>query len=127
PAKPIAVTLRGPRTILDGVDERRARLALDLSTAGPGERREELNADMIRPELPRRLKLVRMEPSRAKVKIERLVRRRLPVKVELGMPPLGYTTEPSVAPNEVEVTGPASKVEDLHEIKTESIDLHGAP
>src|SRR5207249_8376339 len=32
PAKPIAVTLRGPRTILDGVDERRARLALDLST-----------------------------------------------------------------------------------------------
>ena len=43
------------------------------------------------------------------------------------MPPLGYTAEPSVTPIEVEVSGPASKVDDLREIKTESVDLHGAP
>jgi YbbR domain-containing protein len=128
PAKPIAVTLRGPRTILDGVDERRERFAIDLSGAAPGETRVELNGDMIRPELPRRLKIIRIEPARAKVRVERLARRRLPVKAELaGLPPLGYTAEASVTPSDVEVSGPASKVEDLKEIKTEPVELHGAP
>jgi YbbR domain-containing protein len=128
PAKPAAVSVRGPRTILDGVDERRARMALDLSSAIPGETRVELNADMIRPELPRRLKVLRIEPARAKIRIERLARRRLPVKVELaGIPPLGYTAEATVVPSEIDVSGPASKVEDLREIKTEPVELHGAP
>jgi YbbR domain-containing protein len=128
PAKPIAVTLRGPRTIIDGVDERRERFSIDLSGAAPGETRVELNGDMIRPELPRRLKIVRIEPARAKVRVERLARRRLPVKAELaGLPPLGYTAEASVTPADVEVSGPASKVEELKEIKTEPVELHGAP
>jgi YbbR domain-containing protein len=128
PAKPVAVTVRGPRTILDGVDERRTRLSLDLSTATPGEIRIEPNADMIRPELPRRLKVVRIEPARLKVRIERLARKRVPVRPELaGMPPLGYTAEASVSPGEVEASGPASRVEDLKEIKSEPVELHGAP
>lgn len=128
PTKPVAVTLRGPRTILDGVDERRVRFALDLGTAAPGEVRVELNADMIRPPLPRRLKVVRIEPARAKVRLERLVRRTLPVRPELaGLPPLGYTPETSVTPGDVEVSGPASKVEELKEIKTEPVELRNAP
>ena len=128
PVKPIAVTVRGPRTILDGVDERRTRLSLDLGTATPGEVRIELNGDMIRPELPRRLKVVRIEPARVKVRIERLARKRVPVRPELaGLPPLGYTAEASVSPGEVEASGPASKVEDLKEIKTEPVEVHAAP
>jgi YbbR domain-containing protein len=128
PAKPIAVTVRGPRTILDGVDERRTRMAVDLSDVAPGELREELNADMLRPELPRRLKVVRIEPARVKVRVERLARRRLPVKAELdGAPPMGYTADTTVTPGDVEVSGPASKVDDLKEIKTEPIEMHGAP
>jgi YbbR domain-containing protein len=128
PAKPVSVTVRGPRTILDGVDERRTRVSLDLGTATPGEIRIELNGDMIRPELPRRLKVVRIEPARVKVRIERLARKRLPVRPELaGIPPLGYTAEASVSPGEVDVSGPASRVEDLKEIKTEAVELHGAP
>jgi YbbR domain-containing protein len=127
PAKPVAVTLRGPRTILDGVDERRVRVALDLADAAPGDVRIELNSDMVRPELPRRLKVVRIEPARVKVRVERLVHKRLPVKAELaGVPPLGYTADATVTPNEVDVSGPASKVDDLKEIKTEPVDLHGA-
>jgi len=83
---------------------------------------------MIRPELPRRLKVVRIEPARVKVRVEKLVRRRLPVKADLaGVPTLGYTAEASVAPGDVEVSGPASKVEDLKEIKTEPVELRGAP
>jgi YbbR domain-containing protein len=128
PAKPIAITVRGPRTILDGIDERRERIALDLGDASPGEERVKLSADMIRPELPRRLKIIRIEPASVKFRIERLARRRLPVKAELaGLPPLGYTAETNVAPGDVDVSGPASKVDELKEIKTEPIELHGAP
>src|SRR5439155_1277388 len=91
-------------------------------------RRRDLRADMIRPPLPRRLKVVRIEPGRVKVRLERLVRRTLPVRPELaGLPPLGYTPEAGVTPGEVEVSGPASKVEDLKEIKTEPLELRSAP
>jgi YbbR domain-containing protein len=128
PAKPVVFTLRGPRTILDGVDERKVRVALDLSTAAPGETRIELNSDMIRPELPRRLKVLRVEPARLKMRVERLVRRRLPVRADLaGMPALGYTiAESTVTPGQVEVIGPASKVDELKEVTTETVDLRGA-
>ena len=127
PDRAVTATLRGPRTILDGVDQQRGRVALDLSAAAVGEMRIELAPDMIRPELPRRLKLVRLEPQRLKVQVERLLRRRLPVRPELaGAPGLGYmTAESSVRPAEVEVAGPKSKVEDLKEIRTEPIDMQG--
>jgi YbbR domain-containing protein len=127
PAKPVAVTLRGPRTILDGVDQTRARLSVDLTNVGPGDTRVDLNGDMIRPELPRRLKVVRLEPPRMKTHVEPLVHRRLPVKADLaGTPALGYTVaESHVTPEQVEVTGPANKVNDLKEITTDQVDLRG--
>src|SRR5262250_1855106 len=65
----INVSERGPRTILDGIDERRERLALDLSDLAPGEERVKLNEGMIRPELPRRLKIIRLEPASVKIRI----------------------------------------------------------
>ena len=127
PDRAVTATVRGPRTILDGVDEQRGRIALDLSAAALGEMRIELSPEMIRPDLPRRLKLVRLEPQRLKVQVERLLRRRVPVRPELaGAPALGdMTAVSSVRPAEVEVAGPKSKVEDLKEIRTEPIDMQG--
>ena len=120
--------LRGPRTILDGVDTRETRVTLDLSGAVPGERTMELSPDMVRPDLPRRLKVVRLEPARLKVHIESLVSRSVPVRVEVaGLPPLGYTVAgTSVTPDEVKATGPSSRVNELKEIKTEPVDVSGA-
>jgi len=127
PVKPVSVVLRGPRTILDGVDEHRSRVALDLTGTPAGDDRVEFNATMVRPELPRRVKVVRMEPARMKLNLERIARRTLPVKVELvGMPAFGYTVvESKVDPEQVDVSGPASKIEGLKEIATEPIELRG--
>ena len=36
PPKPIKIRIRGPRTILEGVDEHKVRLVPDLSSAMPG-------------------------------------------------------------------------------------------
>src|SRR3989454_4978053 len=78
PARPIKARLRGPRTILEGVDEHKVRLAPDLSSAMPGALRLDLGGDTIRPDLPRRLKVVSLEPARLKLHIERLRRRTPP-------------------------------------------------
>jgi YbbR domain-containing protein len=126
--KPVSVTVRGPRTILDGIDEQKQRIAVDLSNASAGELRVDFNGDMLRPELPRRLKIVRFEPARMKLRVERRVRRKLPVRVALdGAPAAGYTIgEASVVPPQVDVSGPASKVDEQKEIVTEPISVSGA-
>ncbi len=125
-ATPVRITLRGPRTILDGVDEHKAQLAVDMSGAQPGDVRVDLQRAMIRPELPRRLKVVRVEPARITLNVDRLARRTLPVRIQLASTlPFGYVIGGSdVTPDRVEVTGPASRVDKLTDVATEPIDLH---
>jgi YbbR domain-containing protein len=125
PVKPVSVTVRGPRTILEGVDGRRMRLAVDLTQATAGETKKvELNADLLKPELPRRLKVVRFNPGTVTVRVARLLHRSISVKVVVeGEPPLGYTITPAARPAEIEVTGPARKVEGMNEIRTEPINI----
>jgi YbbR domain-containing protein len=126
PAKGVTVTLRGPRTILDSVDGEKTRLVVDLSTATEGKVSIDPNQATMNPELPRRLKAVRMSPIRLDAKLERLAKRRLPVKAILaGDPTLGYTAGYSATPDHVEVTGPASTVDALKEISTRRIDIEG--
>ncbi|HEV7734932.1 MAG TPA: CdaR family protein [Candidatus Binatia bacterium] len=127
PTKPATLTVRGPGTILDGVDEHKSRLVVDMSSTGPGEVRIDLSNAVMTPELPRRLKVVRTQPQRLKLTVERLSKRRIPIKLDLaGSPALGYMiAQSTVTPDHVEVSGPASKVDDLKEISTEPIDLHG--
>jgi YbbR domain-containing protein len=126
PAKGVTVTLRGPRTILDSVDEGKTRLVVDLSTAKEGKVSVDLNRATLNPELPRRLKAVRMSPVRLEARLEALAKRRMKVTPELaGQPAVGYEATPSVNPDHVEVTGPASTVNALDAVSTRRIDVAG--
>lgn len=126
PAKGVTVTLRGPRTILDSVDEGKTRLVVDLSTATEGKVSVDLNRAILNPELPRRLKAVRMSPVRLDARLEPLAKRRIKVSATLvGEPALGYEAKPTVAPDHVEVTGPASTVNALDDVSTRRIDVNG--
>ncbi len=126
PAKGVTVTLRGPRTILDSVDEDKTRLVVDLSRAGAGRTSVDLNRAVLAPELPRRLKAVRMSPIRLHVKLERLAKRRLPVVAPLaGAAAVGYTAQITVTPDHVEVTGPASTLRSLTDVSTRRVDVSG--
>jgi YbbR domain-containing protein len=126
PAKGVTVTLRGPRTILDSVDQEKTRLVVDLSHAGVGRASVDLNRATLAPELPRRLKAVRMSPVRLEVKLERLAKRRLPVVTPLaGEAAVGYTAQITVTPDHVEVTGPASTLKSLTNVSTRRIDVGG--
>jgi YbbR domain-containing protein len=126
PAKGVTVTLRGPRTILDSVDEGKTRLVVDLSTASEGKVSVDLNRATLNPELPRRLKAVRMSPVRLDARLEPLAKRRIKVTASLvGEPALGYEAKPAITPDHVEVTGPASTVNALDDVITRRIDVTG--
>jgi YbbR domain-containing protein len=126
PAKGVTVTLRGPRTILDSVDEGKTRLVVDLSSANEGKVSVDLNRAILNPELPRRLKAVRMSPVRLDARLEPLAKRRMKVTAALmGDPAAGYEATASVTPDHVEVTGPASTVNALDDVGTRRIDIAG--
>lgn len=126
PAKGVTVTLRGPRTILDSVDGEKTRLVVDLSAAKAGRVSVDLNRARLVPELPRRLKAVRMSPLRLDAKLEPLARLRLPVEPTLaGDPAVGYRVEARATPDHVEVTGPAGTLKSLETIVTRRIDVSG--
>jgi YbbR domain-containing protein len=128
PLKAVSVTLRGPRTILDNVDDRRGRLQIGLANLALGDNRIDLSGTMLNPELPRSLKVVRFDPPSLTLHADRRTMRRVPVKPDLaGSPALGYTVaESTVTPEVVEVTGPARLIDDLKQVRTEPIDLRGA-
>ena len=126
PAKGVTVTLRGPRTILDSVDGEKTRLMVDLSTAKAGRVSVDLNRATLVPELPRRLKAVRMSPVRLDARLDRVAKLRLPVLTPLaGEPPVGYTHAITVTPDHVEVMGPASTLKSLGNVTTRRIDVTG--
>ena len=123
----VQVTVHGPRTLLEGVEEARARFVLPVRTLLPGENHLDLQAGRVEPELARRVRIVRLQPGRVDVRAEPLHRRQLPVRIELaGSPAFGYTVaESEVIPREVEVAGPASVVDQLETVQTVPIDLRG--
>ncbi len=128
PTKPVSITLRGPRTILDNVDERNTRLQLGLANIQQGDNRIDPTGSMIAPQLPRSLKVVRMDPPSFTLRADRRAMKRLPVRPDLaGSPALGYTVaESTVTPEMVDVTGPARLLADMNHVSTEPVDLRGA-
>lgn len=125
PTKGVTVTLRGPRTLLDNVDQMKSRLQMNLANLQVGDNRIDLNGTMVTPDLPRSLKAIRFDPPSLTLVADRRALRRLPVKADLaGQPPTGYiVAESTVVPNVVEVTGPVRVLEGLKEVTTEPIDM----
>ena len=96
-----ASPLRGPRTILDDMDERKGAPRRSTSRrCSSATTRIDLIGPMLNPELPRSLKIVRFDPPSFTLRVDRRMMKRLPVKADLaGSPALGYTVaESSVTP-----------------------------
>ncbi|HWP65246.1 MAG TPA: CdaR family protein [Candidatus Limnocylindria bacterium] len=128
PTTPVAITLRGPRTLLEGVEESRLKFVLPVRGLRVGSNRVDLQEGHIEPDLPRRLRVVRLQPGRIELRAEPLHVRRLPVRVEtIGTPAFGYSvTNSTVQPPMVAVSGPASVVDQLRRVQTVPVDIGGA-
>lgn len=119
----VAVRLRGPRTILGTIDQRRQRIQLDLTNVGAGSTSFKIEPDMLN--LPRGMTVSRMSPVQVTLHVERIVEKTLPVAANFGgAVPDGYrVVDSETRPRTVSVKGPASEVGALRNIPTGPLHL----
>lgn len=116
--------LKGPATRLNAASLRDVTVQLDLSQVhGPGERTYTLTGDNLR--LPAGVEVLRIVPSQMRLRFDKRVTRDVPVEIRFAGPaPEGYRiTGQRAQPATVRVTGPENRVQRLHSVHTDAIDL----
>jgi YbbR domain-containing protein len=119
----VDVRLRGPRTILGTIDERRQRITINLANVATGPTSFKIDADMLN--LPRGVTMTRLTPVQVTLDVERIIERMLPVAANLtAAVPAGYRlVESEVRPAVVTVTGPAAQVGALRNVPVGPLHL----
>jgi YbbR domain-containing protein len=126
PPRTVDVTLTGSRNKLDDLTSLDLVATVDVSDQRAGERVLRL-ADKAKITLPQGIKVDGFQPSAIPIRLEEIVDRQVAVEPKLeGKPDDGFEVY-SVSPNKgsVAVRGPASRVNALLKIPTESIWLAG--
>ncbi|MFI5397209.1 MAG: YbbR-like domain-containing protein [Candidatus Binatia bacterium] len=122
----IDLRVSGPRALLGRIDRDRLAISLDLGGVRPGPAVFRVDADSLN--LPRGVKVLRITPAQLTLELERVGHKSVPVHLRLGgKPPPGVqVVDTKVAPETVQVTGPASDVQDVQSANTEPFDIHDA-
>jgi YbbR domain-containing protein len=117
----VDVRVSGPRTLLSRLSSK--KITLDLSGVRSGPSSFRVNTELLN--LPRGVKLLRITPSVISLDIARMVKRIVPVRVEIiGKPPFGYSAgEIDVSPSTVEVSGPAPQIEKIQAVGTDPVEV----
>lgn len=126
PPRTVDVMLTGSRTKLDDLTSLDLVATVDISDQRAGERVLRL-ADKAQITLPQGIKVDGFQPSAIPIRLEEIVDRQVPVEPKLeGKPDEGFEVY-SVTLNKttVSVRGPASRVNALQKVATESIWLAG--
>jgi YbbR domain-containing protein len=124
PVNSVSLELRGPSGELRGVGNGiQPAVVLDMSDVQPGERTFTIGAGNVK--LARRVRLVRSIPSEVRFIFERRMVRSVPVVVRTsGQGQNGYTVaHQSVAPDQLEIAGPGSRVARIAAAVTDPVDL----
>ncbi len=88
----------------------------------PGEHTIPINAHSV--DLPAGVRLIRAVPSQIRVRFERRVQAKVPVKAHLGAPPSGYrVVAAEIHPGTLAIEGAQSRVEQVRNVETDPIDL----
>ena len=121
----VAVRLRAPEPVLRSITEDRLSVRIDLSRAPLGEQYITLTPTMIG--VPGGASVDQVNPDLIKVRIDRKIRREVPVAAEFsGAPPQGYRkVRHSIDPPVVMIEGPANEVTQVFRALTGSILLDG--
>jgi YbbR domain-containing protein len=125
-AEAVDVRIRGPRTILGTIDERRMKVPLNLANVRPGQ--VSFRVDPERLGLPRGVVVTRLSPAEVLLRVEPLATRRVPVEVSPEtVVPEGYRLAMiAVRPRLASVFGPESELRDLEQVFTEPLNLRPA-
>jgi YbbR domain-containing protein len=122
----VDVRVRASPGLINSLDPSTFRATIDLTGAEEGERIVQLAPDQI--QAPQGFRVVTITPSLLTLKLERTVRKAIPVRPRvIGRPAPGYElAEITSDPAEVQVAGPRSRVQEIESAFTEPVSVAGA-
>ena len=125
PVPSVNVRLRGSSKAIRRLSPFQVSVQVDLSRYQQGSQTVNLSTENVL--MPDNLELVAIEPPIIRVELEKEVTQRLPVVPKLIGEPAGGATldEPEVLPNQVLVSGPASRIARAATLSTQPISLDG--
>jgi YbbR domain-containing protein len=124
PLKVVDLRLRGPHGVILELDPGVVSVSVDVSALEPGNHTIWLSPESVR--VPQHVEVLRIDPPSLPVTIERKVTRSVAVEPRVdstALSPTHLIVKQQVTPAEVQVTGPASKVDSLTEVSTTLIRL----
>lgn len=125
PVGTVSVRLIGNKRAIRQLSPYEVSVSVDLSPRQEGSATIKLGRENVL--VPSGLEVVSIEPSTIQVDLEREITQRVPVAPEIiGKPAEGAIVgEVEVSPNQVLVSGPASKLERIGALATEPVNLEG--
>lgn len=123
----VDVLVRGPRGVGRKLEDNQLVYTLNLAKIVPGKNLIVFDPKAI--PLPKVYEVVEVRPTRLELEVERRATKTVPVKVVLrGGTSDGFSVSGARAvPDTVRLTGPAAKLDTLHEIRTQPITLPNPP
>ncbi len=125
PTGEIAVRVRGPKLVINNLTPSKITAGLDLSGAKEGLNKYRVEVDNIA--VPTGVTVTGVKPSSVRFRLERIIRKAVPVKARLrGTPPRGYkVTDVSISPKTVEAAGLKKNILPIRHFYTEPLDIRG--
>ena len=122
----LVLRLRGPLSRLRGLDPAQIGVVVDLSGAGEGEHEFAVEARSVT--VPADVDVIAVSPSQLPLRLERVVRLRIPVRPRVsGEPAAGLAVgDVTAQPTAVLVSGPRLQLEALRGVTTDAISVDGA-
>jgi YbbR domain-containing protein len=118
-----SVRLRAPEAVMRSVNEDRLAARIDMARTPLGEQHVPLLPEMIN--VPAGVDVVRVSPELIPIRVEKQMRKEVPVVAEFsGRPPKGYQVGPhAIEPPVVTIEGPVSEVSRVTRATTGTIIL----
>jgi YbbR domain-containing protein len=123
----IEITMRGAASSGSLFGQVLPTCTIDLQNAGEGVQAVTLTPDSINIPKGSGVEVVRVNPTRITIVLERTASREVPIVVPIrGEPPQGFELYgKSAKPSSIVITGPRTHIEAIKEIATESISVNG--
>ena len=121
--KEIEVRVKGSQSVLDDLKRNVPRYPLDLSGVAVGMESIAINPDLIK--MPADARITSINPAYLSVKVDRFLKKQVPVKVAVSGKPLdSYSLDGTLArPSTMFICGPETAVAFVDEIYTKPIDV----
>ena len=124
PLKGIEVRISCPESLVKTLSEIKSRYLLDLSDINEGVNNIPIRKDGIK--LPSRISIINITPSFLTVKVEKELKKELPVIVSFsGKPAPGFFTYAVTRPSSVMLKGPENILGPIEKIFTKPVDVNG--